>query len=408
MRQKIIHIILMTLCASGLFSACADDVSLPQPDNGEAGSVLISYALAGSEASRAEETTPEPGWDNPWNENLITRLDIFIFRNNNERTAYYPVSGMNEVAPQTGNVETDKKELEISLASLFPDDGDIQAGDVVYLIANHPSPESLSSIKTLFDLQKAEVTGLRGYEKQSSFVMDGKMEVTGDMINGKDITIGIIPLRRAAVKIRLSFSGDSRVKDWTNVKYRFYHYATKSTVLALDTEGENAYLNDLELAVHPVIQANEENESAYMKSVDDDTENLYGDEVENKRLVLYSYANNWHDGDTSDDKPYQEAPIDGNKETYILLYAPYTENGETVYGYYKIPVNYRLPENNDDVDIKPEDYLYLYRLQRNYIYDITVTIDRAGGTESVPVDLPSLKYHVAKWVSYEIEVPVFD
>ena len=395
----------MTLCASGLFSACADEVSLPQSDNGEAGSVLISYALAGNEASRAQEITTEEGWGDPWNENLIKRLDVFIFRGQ-QRTAYYSVSGMND-APQTGNEETDKKELEISLASLFPKDGEIQAGDVVYLIANHPSPESLSSIKTLSDLQKAEVTGLRGYEKQSSFVMDGNIPVTDNMINGKEITIGIIPLRRAAVKIRLSFSGDSKVKDWTNVKYRFYHYATKSTVLALDTEEENAYLNDLELAVHPVIQANEENESDYMKSVDD-TENLYGDEVGNKRLVLYSYANNWHDGDTSDDRPYQEAPIDENKETYILLYAPYTENGETVYGYYKIPVNYRLPENNDDVDIKPEVYLYLYRLQRNYIYDITVKIDRAGGTESEQVVLPSLQYHVAKWVSYEIEVPEFD
>lgn len=396
----------MTLCASGLFSACTDEVSLPQPDNGEAGNVLISYALAGNEASRAQEITTEEGWGDPWNENLIKRLDVFIFRGQ-QRTAYYSVSGMNEVAPQTGNEETDKKELEISLASLFPKDGEIQAGDVVYLIANHPSPESLSSIKTLSDLQKAEVTGLRGYEKQSSFVMDGNIPVTDNMINGKEITIGIIPLRRAAVKIRLSFSGDSKVKDWTNVKYRFYHYATKSTVLALDTEEENAYLNDLELAVHPVIQANEENESDYMKSVDD-TENLYGDEVGNKRLVLYSYANNWHDGDTSDDRPYQEAPIDENKETYILLYAPYTENGETVYGYYKIPVNYRLPENNDDENIKPEDYLYLYRLQRNYIYDITVKIDRAGGTESELVVLPSLQYHVAKWVSYEIEVPEFD
>lgn len=400
MRQKIVHIILMTLCASGLFSACTDDVSLPQLDNGEAGNVLISYALAGSEASRAEETTPEEGWDNPWNEKLITRLDIFIFRND-ERTAYYSVSGMNEVAPQTGAEETDKKEVTVSLADLFPVGGEIRSGDVVYLIANHPSPVDLSSAITLIALQKKEITGLRGYEKQSSFVMDGKMEVTDNMINGEDITIGVIPLRRAAVKIRLSFSGDSQVENWTDVKYRFYHYATASTVLALDTEEENAYLNDLELAVYPAIQANEENESDYMES--DYAENLY----ENKHLVLYSYANNWHDGDTSDDKPYQEAPIDGSKETYILLYAPYTENGETVYSYYKIPVNYRLPENNDDDNIEPEDYLYLYRLQRNHLYDITVTIDRAGGTESEPA-LPNLKYHVAKWVSYEIEVPEFD
>ena len=222
MRQKIVHIILMTLCASGLFSACTDDVSLPQPDNGEAGSVLISYALAGNETSRVEETTSEPGWDSPWNENLITRLDIFIFRND-ERTAYYSVSGINEVAPQTGVEETDKKEVTVSLADLFPDGREIQSGDVVYLIANHPSPADLSSATTLSALQKKEITGLRGYEKQSSFVMDGKMEVTDDMINGEDITIGVIPLRRAAVKIRLSFSGDSQMENWTDVKYRFYH-----------------------------------------------------------------------------------------------------------------------------------------------------------------------------------------
>lgn len=400
MMQKIVHIILMTLCASGLFSACADDVSLPQSDNGEAGSVLISYALAGNEASRAQEITTEPGWGDPWNENLIKRLDVFIFRGQ-QRTAYYSVSGMNEVAPQTGNEETDKKELEISLASLFPDDGDIQAGDVVYLIANHPSPESLSSIKTLFDLQKAEVTGLRGYEKQSSFVMDGSIPVREDMISESNITIGVINLKRAAAKIRIKFSSNT---DWNDVSYRFYHYMPCTNLLDLGWDAEDTYLstNVSSMSVYPP-------ENVDMVTVNtsstDEKYNYYADE---EQLVLYSYANNWHDGDTSDDRPYQEAPIDENKETYILLYAPYTENGETVYGYYKIPVNYRLPENNDDENIKPEDYLYLYRLQRNYIYDITVTIDRAGGTESVPVDLPSLKYHVAKWVSYEIEVPVFD
>lgn len=401
MRFNIVHIILMMLCTNGLFSACSEEASLAQINEDPKGTVLISYALEGNEISRAQQTTPEPGWDNPWNENLITRLDLFIFRDN-QRTAYYPVSNINVNAPQTGTEETDKKEVTVSLTDLFPSGGDIQQGDVVYLIANHPSPADLPSITTLSALQNAEITGLRGHEKQTSFVMDGKMEVTDNMIDGQKITVGIIPLRRAAVKIRLSFSNESQVRNWTNVKYRFYHYATASTVLALDTEDENAYLTTLQLADYPVIQQNEEDESDCMES--NYTENLY----DGKQLVLYSYANNWHDGNTSDDKPYVEAPINEERETYILLYAPYTKGNETIYSYYKIPVNYRLPENNDDDNITPEDYLYLYRLQRNYLYDITVTIDREGGSESEPTELPNLKYHVAKWVPYEIEVPEFD
>lgn len=399
MKFNIVHIILMVLCANGLFSACTEEVSLSPINENKTGTVLISYALDGNETSRAQQTTTEPGWED-WNENLITRLDLLIFRGN-QRTAYYPIPNINKNAPQTGNEETDKKELTISLADLFPDGRNIQQGDVVYLIANHPLPNDLSSIAELSALQEAQVTGLRGYEQQTSFVMDGKMEVTDAMIDGQNITVGIIPLRRAAVKIRLSFSEKSQVKEWTDVKYRFYHYTTASTLLTLDTEKEDFYLANLELANYPVIQQNEEDESDYMES--NYTEKLY----DGKQLVLYSYANNWHDGNKSDDKPYVEAPINEERETYILLYAPYTKDNETIYSYYKIPVNYRLPENNDDDNITPEDYLYLYRLQRNYLYDITVTIDREGGSENEPA-LPNLKYHVAKWIPYEIEVPEFD
>lgn len=402
MKLNILHIILILLCANGLFSACSEEASLTQINEDKAGTVLISYALEGNETSRTQQTTPRPGWED-WNENLITRLDLFIFRDN-QRTAYYPIPNINENALQTGNVDTDKKERTISLADLFPDGGEIQQGDVAYLIANHPSPTELSSVTTLSALQEAEVTRLVCNQKQSSFLMDGNITV-GEITDEKNITIGVIPLRRAAVKIRLSFSDESQVKNWTDVKYRFYHYATASTVLALDTEEENAYLADLELATYPAIQANEENEFDYME--DEYTSSLYEDEERGSQLILYSYANNWHDGDTSDDKPYVEAPINEERETYILLYAPYKRDNETVYSYYKIPINYRLPENNDDDNITPEDYLYLYRLQRNYLYDITVTIDREGGSENEPA-LPNLKYLVAKWIPYEIEVPEFD
>ena len=100
----------------------------------------------------------------------------------------------------------------------------------------------------------------------------------------------------------------------------------------------------------------------------------------------------------------QEDPIYADRQTHVVLFAPYGEEG---FFYYKVPVNKALPENLDDVELDAADYRHLYRMQRNYIYDITVTIDRKGGTVGEPVE-PKLYYQVLPFDEEEIEIPAFE
>ena len=263
---------------------------------------------------------------------------------------------------------------------------------MVYLIANHTGTTNLSSISTLSGLQAVTVTDLVCNKKQETFVMDGKIPVTSEMISdASNITLGVIPLKRAAAKIRVKFDSQT---EWSDVSYRFYHYVTSAQLLEPERETEDAYLAAMQtLPIFP--EENEVMATVNVTSTDADN-NYYEDE---KQLVLYSYANNWFDENKWEDVN-QVDPIVSQKQTYLLLYAPY--DGERYY--YKVPVNKTLPDNFDDVNLAPDDYKHLYRLQRNYIYDITVNIDRPGGTELDPGKLVNLTYEVNPWDREDVTV----
>ena len=77
MITKLLHktMLLVALCLSCI--GCSDETSLQQSGMLESnGQVKIQYKIAGPSLSRATES----GWsDNGWNENLITRIDLFVF-----------------------------------------------------------------------------------------------------------------------------------------------------------------------------------------------------------------------------------------------------------------------------------------------------------------------------------------
>ena len=163
---------------------------------------------------------------------------------------------------------------------------------------------------------------------------------------------------------------------------------------ALLQESDETYLSTVQLSTYPLENADEElvNTST--------TETYYATDGQ---LVLYSYVNNWYQ--TAEDELVGEIPINEEKQTYIILYAPYGDDGKKYY--YKVPVNYQLPEDNDDIN-PDESYKNLYRLQRNYIYDITVTIDREGGTEYNPKEVDAMRVIVVPWTEKSLEVPAFE
>ena len=75
MITKLIHKImfLAILCLSCI--GCSDETSLQQSVPEGNGQVKIMYKIAGSSLSRATES----GWSGDWHENLITRIDLFVF-----------------------------------------------------------------------------------------------------------------------------------------------------------------------------------------------------------------------------------------------------------------------------------------------------------------------------------------
>ena len=123
-----------------------------------------------------------------------------------------------------------------------------------------------------------------------------------------------------------------------------------------------------------------------------------------KQVVFYSYPNDWFDEDKLGGKTgawtitdlMKEDPIVTDRQTYILLKAPY--EGKDYY--YKVPVNYATYEKNDAVsftDDELKEIRDLYRMKRNYIYDVTVKIDREGGPVTDPVT-PAFYVLINDWI----------
>ena len=412
-RKPYIHplqLVFVILC--GILVSCSKGMT-PSWNDGK-NCVVLSVAVNGNLQTRA----PEKGWDDGWNENLVKTLDLFIFDKIGLKGPFHHEPANNYTDPQDNTYYQD---WIIPRDELAPED--ITVDSRIYLIAN--APESLlTGITTEDGLKDIELKELICNGKQDAFVMTGTGSGADDnnseVTDKDDVTVkkagGVttisVDLNRVASKIRMKINGYDSMDEWKKISYRFVHYAEGSALLESQDETYRESVN-FKLSISP--------SETDLHTIDgSENNNIY----DNSALVLYSYPNDWYkpggdytnddvrdeEGngtDMDDDRLYQQEPIDEEKQTYILLRAPYPADSDNYY-FYKVPVNFRLPENSDDVNIKPEDYRHLYRLQRNHLYDITVTIDREGGTEDKPVVLENLEYDVQDYDKIEVEVPSFD
>lgn len=309
--------------------------------------VVLEYKVGGSATeTRAAVTRAETEVGNEdLNENKIERLDLFVFDGTtgklDKSLTLKDVQGSPTTAYQEKKLESDQlKRSEIT-------------GNTLYLVANL---DNISGITTLDQLKAATINKAATFNpkaKQTSFVMDAKMEETKQIVNG---TIHIqFQLKRALAKIRLNVQDDKgNTVAPTEYACQLMHYAADGAILTEGTCTNNA-LNTEAAASSKVIAP----------AVTQDN-----------KAVFYSYANSWIDK-TKTKNPYAEEPIDVTKQTYILLKAKY--NGNSKYYFYKVPVNKRLFEGNDAATTDWSQYEPLYRLDRNTIYDVTAKVDREGG-----------------------------
>lgn len=302
-------------------------------------SVVLEYKVGGSatETRAATRAEAEVGNDN-LNENLINRLDLFVFKPDGSRVKQVTFESTDV---KGSSPTTDYKHKELTSNELTRSDID---GNKLYLVANL---ENWGNINNLADLQKATInqaTNFQYNQKQSAFVMDAKM-LERKVVTGK-IHLKF-QLKRALAKIRLNVQDDKgNAVAPTAYACQLVNYAADGSIIEEGTCDDNKLTKAAAVATPSLI-------------------------VKGK-AVFYSYANSWID---KDKKPYEEEPIDVSKQTYILLKAKY--NGKDYF--YKVPVNKRLYEGNDAAATDWKQYEPLYRLDRNTIYDVTAKVDREGG-----------------------------
>lgn len=308
--------------------------------------VVLEYKVGGSATeTRAAVTRAavEDGSED-LNENLINRLDLFVFDATGKLVKSLPLTD----ASVQGSPTTDYKHKKLESNQLKRSD---ITGNTLYLVANL---DNISDITTLDELKAATINKAATFNpkaKQTSFVMDAKMEETKQIVNG---TIHIqFQLKRALAKIRLNVQDDKgKTVAPTAYACQLIHYAADGSILAEDASTSKALNTDAAASSKVTVPA----------------------VTQDNKAVFYSYANSWIN---TSKNPYAEEPIDVNKQTYILLKAKY--NGKDYF--YKVPVNKRLYEDNDAATTDWTKYEPLYRLDRNTIYDVTAKVDREGGSD---------------------------
>lgn len=345
------------MCAIALLglantSCMSDDIeSTPSCDF----KVVLDYKVGSSTTeTRAAVTRAEEVGKADLNENLINRLDLFIFKPDGFRVKQVTFDST-DVQGNSPTTEYKHKELTELTRS------DIDGNDL-YLVANL---KNWGNINNLNDLKNATINqaAFQHNQKQDAFVMDAKMlerEVTAGKIHLK------FQLKRALAKIRLKVKdASSNPVDPTEYACQLVNYAADGSIIEEGTCADNKLTKAAAVATPDL-------------------------KVDGK-AVFYSYANNWIDKKKD---PKVEEPIDVNKQTYILLKAKYNNQDY----FYKVPVNKRLFEGNDATTTDWANYDPLYRLDRNTIYDVTAKVDREGGSDPEnPAEL-NVKPIVSDWV----------
>lgn len=309
--------------------------------------VVLEYKVGGSATeTRAAVTRAavEDGSED-LNENLINRLDLFVFDAAGKLVKSLPLTD----ASVQGSPTTDYKHKKLESKQLKRSE---ITGNTLYLVANL---DNISDITTLDGLKAATINKAATFNhnaKQTSFVMDAKMEETKQIVNG---TIHIqFQLKRALAKIRLNVQDDKgNTVAPTAYACQLIHYAADGSILAEGTSTNNSLNTDAAASSKVTIPA----------------------VTQDNKAVFYSYANSWIDKTNKD--PKAEEPIDVTKQTYILLKAKFNNKDY----FYKVPVNKRLFEDNDAATTDWTKYEPLYRLDRNTIYDVTAKVDREGGCD---------------------------
>ena len=354
--------------------SCIDDECVECNATNKDLTIELSFTKSGSQDAQTRATDEEHGdADGSFNEEKIETLDVFFYQ---DGTLKWKVSSSNLTYNQSTNIAI--LPIPVDKEALFRNNTTISYN--VYVVANNTADlssitEGGNNLQTLRDLvfETPDFVTKGGATPQANFVMDGSIS---KIINNNSPDIGKIYMKRAASKIRLRVV-EVTIPDCVlcadhvenDIKARLVHFSTKSSLM----QGGNVptLTTDDWKSTNPKVVATTVPEA------------LGGGTT--TAAPFYAYANNWQD--------------DVDKETYIELYVPMMHDGATEVVNYK----YRIPLTPQN--LTGEDAQYMNRLDRNFIYDISVTIRILGSIEEPPVVIEG-NYIIKDWTTQEVLVDI--
>lgn len=317
------------------------------------------------------------------NENLISSVDIFMFKKDGTLNAGGYV-----------HAESDEVVYLYKGSEWLNNFNEQDAPYTVYALANYKGDATLSGVQSLDDLKtvvakdvdvvKWEGMGTNPAYEGKTFLMDGKKTVTyADLQRAQsdgEPYIVQMPLTRAAVKIELTLNfSDEWAQKFiaTGLKAQLSNYASITPALS---DGNPLDGDQRGLSNYPGLPGDE------MKnfSVDPIFSKGDNDDYNGSKIRFYTYINRWDDF------------IDN--ETMLLIDLPgrYDENGKPAsedaelldHNFYKVPII-----SNAEPQI----------FQRNTFYQITAEVNMKGtATVDVPVELIDVQFQTAPWTENNV------
>ena len=347
---------------SALLHACMQEEVPEIPDLSDGKGLTISL-----HTSSVHTKVTEPGED-VLRENTIEKAAVLIFEEDGTRSAGESYKELTFTGGKAVLASGDWK----NNTDMFPDGPDAQYD--IYVVANYHGTEDLSEITTVGNLKEAMDTDADIWKPENGNL--GGTTYTGKLFTMTGSTAGFQPsaqennttvdvdVTRVAVKIRVHIKlAEQFGNDF--VPTGFYSLVRNHATNGLLWPDNEIRTTSDERG----LAGNNPEEQQTVAAVESDTDQ------KTATLILYTYPNRWG-GDALD-------------ETFVLLNMPgkYTDTENLASNYYKIPI--RLGTSADDMV-----------LNRNTIYQTTVTIDRLGQEE---IDNPVTMFPEFKVVDWEKE-----
>lgn len=330
--------------------------------------------------------------DDQYNENKVSRLDVFIFKADGTSAKIYHLS---DLTPSSivhhGNLDG------YLLSSDWRNDGLIKGVNYkVYVIANSTN-ENITGANTMTEAAlKAEATvdgdiyklykeGVSDitYSSDKTFLMNAT--VASWSINDDDTQViggQTLLLERAAVKFVMDVSlGDRLIaklaadeREYGTPNWKFINFNTVTSEVPEGTVPEEQLLNS------------PSGNAYYLKVVP-------GTEDGHFIVTTYAYPQTWANKSATVTIDGNEVAVNNVGPALLVSYPAYDKDAQTPhYHYYYIPLC---------------DYKTITSTQRNKIYKVNAVISSYGSFETLSNDPVSLTYEVKDWVGAEAEVNAY-